>query len=76
MYQFGAYWDTRYPWIRYQLSDLFTRLYDFLESIEYKQMQTVLSYMKLDYLTTSKIKPKIWWHDRLKKMSVELLSMP
>lgn len=67
MYRFGVHWNERYPWIRYQLSDLFTRLYDFLESIDYKQMQTVLSYMKLDYLTNSKIKPKIWWQDRLKK---------
>lgn len=67
MYRFGVHWNDRYPWIRYQLSDLFTRLYDFLESIDYKNMITVLSYMKLDYLTNSKIKPKIWWQDRLKK---------
>lgn len=67
MYQFGAYWEERYPWIRYQLSDLFMRLYDFLVSIDYKNLQTILSYMKLDYLTQSKIKPKIWWEDRLNK---------
>ena len=26
-----------------------------------------ISYMKLDYLTQSKIKPKIWWEDHLDK---------
>lgn len=67
MYRFGVYWNERYPWIRYQLSDLFTRLYDFLESTDYNQMPTILSYMKVDYLTNSKIKPKIWWQDRLQK---------
>ena len=30
-------------------------------------MPTILSYMKVDYLTNSKIKPKIWWQDRLQK---------
>lgn len=67
MQQFGAYWEKRYSWIKYQLSDLFIRLYDYLESISYEELQTVLSYMKLDYLVQSKIKPKIWWEDRLNK---------
>ena len=67
MQQFGAYWENRYSWIKYQLSDLFIRLYDYLESISYEELQTVLSYMKLDYLAQSKIKPKIWWEDRLNK---------
>ena len=31
MQQFGAYWEERYSWIKYQLTDLFTRLYDYLE---------------------------------------------
>ena len=31
MQQFGAYWENRYSWIKYQLSDLFIRLYDYLE---------------------------------------------
>lgn len=67
MQQFGAYWEDRYSWIKYQLSDLFSRLYEYLESISYEELQTVLSYMKLDYLAQSKIKPKIWWEDRLNK---------
>ena len=67
MQEFGWYWDARYEWIRYQLPDLFTRLRDFLISISFDEMQTVLSYMKIDYLTNSKIKPKIWWDDRLGK---------
>ncbi len=67
MQQFGVFFDARYEWIRYQLPDLFTRLVEFLESIQFDDMQTVQSYMKIDYLTNSKIKPKIWWHDRLSK---------
>ena len=67
MQQFGSYWQSRYPWIKYQLSDLFTRLYDYLESLSLNNLPTILSYMKLDYLTQSKIKPKIWWEDRLDK---------
>ncbi len=67
MQKFGAYWEERYPWINYQLNDLFTRLYDYLVSIEYPNLKTVLSYLKVDYLTQSKIKPKIWWEDRLHK---------
>lgn len=67
MQQFGAYWEERYPWINYQLSDLFTRLYEYLESISLEHLQIVLSYMKVDYLTKSKIKPKIWWKERLHK---------
>ena len=67
MQQFGAYWEERYSWIKYQLTDLFTRLYDYLEVTSFEDLQTVLSYMKLDYLTQSKIKPKIWWEDRLDK---------
>ena len=67
MQQFGVYWNDRYEWIRYQLPDLFTRLTDFLNHISFNEMQTVLSYMKIDYLTNSKIKPKIWWDDRLSK---------
>ena len=67
MQQFGAYWEGRYSWIKYQLTDLFTRLYDYLEVTSFEDLQTVLSYMKLDYLTQSKIKPKIWWEDRLDK---------
>lgn len=67
MYRFGAYWEARYPWIRYQLSDLFIRLYEFLGSINFEHLPTVLSYMKVDYLAQSKIKPKIWWQERLNK---------
>lgn len=67
MQQFGAYWEARYPWIKYQLGDLFTRLYDYLESLSLDNLPIILSYMKLDYLTQSKIKPKIWWEDRLDK---------
>ncbi|MGL4335359.1 MAG: DUF4080 domain-containing protein, partial [Turicibacter sp.] len=67
MQEFGAYWTARYSWIRYQLPDLFLRLYEFLESIEFDDLQTVLSYMKFDYLTQSNIKPKIWWSQRIQK---------
>lgn len=67
MQDFGAFWESRYPWINYQLSDLYTRLYDYLIAIDFPHLKTVLSYMKVDYLTQSKIKPKIWWEDRLHK---------
>ncbi len=67
MQQFGAYWEERYPWIKYQLNDLFERLYKYLDSISLEHLQIVLSYMKVDYLTQSKIKPKIWWEERLHK---------
>ncbi len=67
MQDFGAFWESRYPWINYQLSDLYTRLYDYLIATDFPHLKTVLSYMKVDYLTQSKIKPKIWWEDRLHK---------
>ena len=59
MQDFGAFWESRYPWINYQLSDLYTRLYDYLIATDFPHLKTVLSYMKVDYLTQSKIKPKI-----------------
>ena len=73
MQQFGAYWEKRYSWIKYQLSDLFTRLYDYLETLSLDNLSIILSYMKLDYLTQSKIKPKIWWEDRLDKKERRLI---
>ena len=67
--QFGSYWEER-GWSRigHQLEDLFIRLLEFIQFIQLKDQDIILSLMKIDYLENAKFKPrKPWWEDRLDK---------
>ncbi len=67
--QFGTYWEER-NWSRigHQLEDLFSRLYDFLKTVEGVNLAAVKSVMKLDYLSKQKFQPrKPWWENDLPK---------
>lgn len=67
--EFGAYWD-RQGWSRigHQLEDLFRRLYQFLNEIEYKELDIAVDLMKVDYLKNHKYKPrKPWWEKSIEK---------
>lgn len=64
--QYGTYWDT-HNWSRigHQFDDLFIRLYEFLSSCDLAT-DTVLSYMKLDYLSHQKFIPRnVWWTETI-----------
>mgnify|MGYP001252446427 CR=1 FL=1 len=66
---FGSYWEQR-GWARigHQLEDLFTRLLEFLQHENIKELDIVFGLMKLDYLRNHKHKPrKIWWESTLTK---------
>lgn len=65
--QFGTYWENR-GWSRigHQLEDLFTRLTEFLATIEHVNLPIVTSLMQLDYLSKQQFQPrKLWWQQRL-----------
>ncbi|MEK4148619.1 B12-binding domain-containing radical SAM protein [Robertmurraya sp. FSL W8-0741] len=67
--EFGSYWETQ-GWARigHQLEDLFTRLVQFLQFIKFKELETVVGLMKIDYLSKTKYKPrKPWWEPTLTK---------
>lgn len=66
---FGTFWDEQ-GWSRigHQLENLFTRLYQFLSSIDIQNIDIVEGLMKYDYLIKHKYNPrKPWWEDRLNK---------
>lgn len=66
---FGSFWDEK-GWgrIGHQLEDLFTRLWTFLNETSQKQLDVILSLMKIDYLRNQKYKPrKPWWNEVLEK---------
>jgi Fe-S oxidoreductase len=68
---FGDYWEAR-GWSRigHQLEDLFTRLWDFLESDRAPGLDSDAAFglLKLDYYSQHKYKPrKPWWEDRMEK---------
>ncbi|MFX3661604.1 MAG: B12-binding domain-containing radical SAM protein [Ectobacillus sp.] len=67
--EFGSYWDEQ-GWARigHQLEDLFSRLYQFLETKKIAQLHVVKGLMKADYLRNHKYKPrKPWWEERITK---------
>ncbi len=67
--EFGSYWETQ-GWARigHQLEDLFKRLVQFLQFIKFKELETVVGLMKIDYLSKTKYKPrKPWWEPTLTK---------
>ncbi len=51
--EYGEFYESKYSWFDYQLSDLFERLYEYLQS----NRQDII----LEYLNYHKIKPKRWW---------------
>lgn len=67
--EFGAYWESQgWAKIGHQLEDLFKRLQQFLQFIEFNDLETVIGLMKLDYLSKAKYKPrKPWWEPTLDK---------
>ena len=65
---FGKAYETNYTWLNYNLDDLFVRLYQYLQSINYDNLDYILFLMKIDYLSYFKLRPKIWW-PRLEKKS-------
>ncbi|MGG0719433.1 B12-binding domain-containing radical SAM protein [Robertmurraya massiliosenegalensis] len=67
--EFGAYWESQgWAKIGHQLEDLFKRLHQFLQFIEFENLETVVGLMKVDYLSKAKYKPrKPWWEPTLDK---------
>lgn len=66
---FGSYWENQ-GWSRigHQLEDLFKRLFEFLESKQINNLEIIEGFMKYDYLTNSKYKPrKPWWQPSFEK---------
>lgn len=70
--ELGLWWTGKYKMVNYQLDQLYKRLYDFLNYKNIKSKQ-ILSYLKIDYLTNSKIKPKIWWEKTIDKKQRNLI---
>jgi anaerobic magnesium-protoporphyrin IX monomethyl ester cyclase len=67
--EFGSYWEGK-GWARigHQLEDLFKRLYQFLDSKDFDELETISGLMKIDYLLKAKYKPrKPWWEQSLDK---------
>ncbi|WP_100404935.1 B12-binding domain-containing radical SAM protein [Bacillus solitudinis] len=61
--EFGDYWDKQ-GWSRigHQLEDLFTRLYQYLESSKQINLHIIKALMMIDYFKSHKHKPrKTWW---------------
>ncbi|WP_141431385.1 B12-binding domain-containing radical SAM protein [Bacillus sp. 03113] len=60
---FGAFWESQ-GWSRigHQLEDLYKRLLYFLQEQQIQDLDTIESFMKFDYLSNQKYKPrKPWW---------------
>ncbi|WP_347548313.1 B12-binding domain-containing radical SAM protein [Pseudalkalibacillus hwajinpoensis] len=67
--EFGSYWEGK-GWSRigHQLEDLFRRLASFMSERAPEHMDRLTTFMKIDYLSNSKTKPRtVWWSDRLEK---------
>jgi radical SAM superfamily enzyme YgiQ (UPF0313 family) len=59
--EFGRYYESLYSWFNYNLDDLYVRLYEYLNKINFSNLEYVLFLMKFDYLSYYNIRPKIWW---------------
>ncbi|WP_100373571.1 B12-binding domain-containing radical SAM protein [Bacillus sp. FJAT-45037] len=67
--EFGNFWESK-GWSRigHQLEDLFSRLYQFLESRDTNHLDTIKGLMMVDYFGNHKHKPrKTWWTFSLTK---------
>ncbi|SDZ02564.1 anaerobic magnesium-protoporphyrin IX monomethyl ester cyclase [Evansella caseinilytica] len=74
--QFGDFWDEQ-GWgkIGHQFDELFTRLFQFLQGIETKQLALIEGLMKVDYLLHYRHKPrKKWWSPTVAKDELPELS--
>ncbi|RKD23813.1 B12-binding domain-containing radical SAM protein [Ammoniphilus oxalaticus] len=73
--QFGDYWELNgWQRIGHQLEDLFTRLYQFLEHIEIKDLPIAKGIMQLDYFLTQRNKPRrTWWTFEMEKSEQQRL---
>ncbi|TVX98266.1 B12-binding domain-containing radical SAM protein [Cohnella terricola] len=70
---FGDYWEER-GWSRigHQLEDLFSRIWGFLQFDARPELDedVALGLLKIDYYLQHKYKPrKLWWEDRIGKVS-------
>lgn len=67
--EFGDYWDAQgWSKIGHQLEDLFTRLLQFLQQYNVKDLDIIQALMKYDYFMHYKYKPrKVWWTNELSK---------
>jgi anaerobic magnesium-protoporphyrin IX monomethyl ester cyclase len=66
---FGSYWEER-KWSRigHQREDLFLRLKEFLQNERVEQWPLIEGFMKYDFLTNARYKPrKPWWNTVLDK---------
>lgn len=66
---FGSFWETK-GWSRigHQLEDLFRRLFEFIQSLNIKDIDVVSDIMKYDYLFRQRYKPrKLWWEPSITK---------
>lgn len=70
---FGKAYEEKYSWLNYNLDDLFVRLYDYLQSLNYPNLDYILFLMKFDYLSHFKVRPKIWWPKLDKKIKNEII---
>ena len=62
---YGTYYESKYNWFDYQLSDLYQRFYDYVE--------TGHEQIIIDYLNYHKVKPKRWWKPLDKQIKNEVL---
>ncbi|XMB66865.1 DUF4080 domain-containing protein [Mycoplasmatota bacterium zrk1] len=67
---FGNYYESRYTWFDYQLSDLYVRLLNYTKDLNDPMIKELLIY---DYLNYHKQKPKKWWEPLEKKEKNEIL---
>jgi anaerobic magnesium-protoporphyrin IX monomethyl ester cyclase len=70
---YGEAYEKNYSWLNYNLDDLFLRLYQYLASIKYPEIDYILFLMKQDYLSHFNLRPKIWWPKLDKKTKNEII---
>ncbi|HHU55592.1 MAG TPA: DUF4080 domain-containing protein [Acholeplasmataceae bacterium] len=70
---FGTFYEQNYSWFKYNLDDLFVYLINFLQKINFKNIDYCKFLLKYDYLKYFKIKPKIWWKRLSRKENNNLL---
>jgi anaerobic magnesium-protoporphyrin IX monomethyl ester cyclase len=59
--------DTSFDFHRFQLSDLFERLYAYVQIRSPESSQSLFDSLKFEYLLRSRIKPKLWWDHSFEK---------
>lgn len=71
--EFGKYYEEKYSWLNYNLDELITRLIEYLNKVNFINLDEIIFNIKYDYLNHFNIKPKIWWKRIDKKSRNELI---